>query len=208
MSCLGSVGHEHPTGSSARSGDADDALDIDGSARETEPPHGYRALMFIFGIDVGSVRRPGGFSWAGIDDEGGLQAVGKDNPQALAEAVIDRLRLGSLVALAFESPLSVPVPLDWHDLGRARDGEGRRPWSAGAGAGALATGLVQAAWTCRHIAQSVPHVRATTQPDRLGNGTCQLLIAEALVAADGNPRPLKATRTMPMPSPPQNVWLG
>ena len=147
--------------------------------------------MFIFGIDVGSVRRVGGFSWAGIDDEGDVLVVGKDNPQALAEAIVDRLRLGSLVALAFESPLSVPVPLDWHDLGRARTGEGRRSWSAGAGTGALATGLVQAAWTCRHIAQSVPHVRATTQPDRLGDGKCQLLIAEALVSAEGKPEPVE-----------------
>lgn len=43
--------------------------------------------------------------------------------------------------------MSVPVPGGqpdaWRGLGKARYGERNRPWSAGAGAGALATGLAQ-----------------------------------------------------------------
>jgi hypothetical protein len=50
------------------------------------------------------------------------------------------------VALGFECPLFLPLPLEETDLGKAREGEGNRAWSAGAGACALATGLVQVAW--------------------------------------------------------------
>jgi hypothetical protein len=113
-------------------------------------------------------------AWQGgpaIDDDGDVQVAGMDNPQALAEAVVDRLRLGTLVALTVESPLSVPVPFDWHDLGRARTGEGRRPWSAGAGTGALATGLVQAAWICRHICINGRCTPNAAQTSRLIAGT-------------------------------------
>lgn len=72
------------------------------------------------------------------------------------------------MALGFEAPLMVPVsPVGvdgWTTLGQARQGEtvdgGRsRPWSAGAGSGALATGLAQLAWVlgarCSMAGQSV-----------------------------------------------------
>jgi hypothetical protein len=47
----------------------------------------------------------------------------------------------------------VPVPKDPYLLGKARKGEGNRAWSAGAGSGALTTGLVQAAWILRAVKQ-------------------------------------------------------
>jgi hypothetical protein len=78
------------------------------------------------------------------------------------------LRPGTQAALLLEAPIAVPVPggeLDaWRRLEKARDGEGNRPWSAGAGAGALATGLAQGAWMLRQLAVTVPGLVATTQP--------------------------------------------
>ena len=53
-------------------------------------------------------------------------------------------------------PSLVPVPSEEIALGRARAGEGNRAWSAGAGTGALATGLVQAAWVVREIRRRNP----------------------------------------------------
>jgi hypothetical protein len=47
-------------------------------------------------------------------------------------------------------------PHAWRGLGKARDGEGNRPWPAGAGAGALATGLAQGAWMLRRSPQPSP----------------------------------------------------
>jgi hypothetical protein len=59
------------------------------------------------------------------------------------------------VALGFECPLFVPLNLQPEALTTARSGEGSRPWSAGAGCGALATGLVQVAWILRKIRQEL-----------------------------------------------------
>jgi len=67
------------------------------------------------------------------------------------DAVADDLSAGVPVALGFECPIFVPVPVDSLRLGMARTGEGNRSWSAGAGTGALATGLVQMAWILERL---------------------------------------------------------
>jgi hypothetical protein len=147
--------------------------------------------LLILGVDVGSVRRKGGFAWASSD---GLLR-GEDDPAAPCAVVTSALDAGQAVALAFECPLSVPVPGvgegDWRDLGRARSGEGNRSWSAGAGTGALATGLVQLAWLCRYLAEhcAVPP-RTTTQVGRFLTGEADLLVAEAMVTSEGKPEPV------------------
>jgi hypothetical protein len=145
----------------------------------------------IFGIDVGSVRRKGGFSWSTAD----ASQRGQDDPSQLGDAVVSALESGRQVALAFECPLSVPVPGvqdgAWQELGRARTGEGNRSWSAGAGTGALATGLVQLSWVLAYVrdrAHESP--RVTTSLDRFTAGEAKLLIAEAMVTSDGKPEPV------------------
>ncbi len=95
--------------------------------------------MHIACADIGSVSQ-GNFAWAASDGaEGKL-------PSELVAHVARLLSSGESVALGFECPLFVPVPEYEGDLGEGRIGEGSRPWSAGAGAGALATGLAQVAW--------------------------------------------------------------
>ena len=101
----------------------------------------------IYCADIGSVpnRR---FGWArSAPDEtaierhrGGVEIVD------LVEAVVADIAAGCPVALGFECPLFVPVPEQALRLGTARPGEGNRSWSAGAGAGAMATGIVEVAW--------------------------------------------------------------
>jgi len=144
------------------------------------------ATLVVLGVDVGSVRRKGGFSWA--SSNGWLR--GEDDPAALGSVVTSALDAGRPVALAFECPLSVPVPGvgegEWRDLGRARAGEGNRSWSAGAGTGALATGLVQLAWLCHYLVEHCSVApRATTQVDRFLDGEADLLVAEAMVTSEG-----------------------
>lgn len=142
-----------------------------------------------FGVDVGSVRREGGFAWSSAD----AALRGQDDPSVLADAIVDALDTGHPVAVAFECPLSVPVPGPedgaWRELGRARTGEGHRSWSAGAGTGALATGLVQLSWVLTYLRERarVPP-RTTTSPDRFSRGEADLLIAEAMVTGDGKPQ--------------------
>jgi hypothetical protein len=90
----------------------------------------------------------------------------------------------------------VPVPGGqpdaWRGPGRARRGERDRPWSAGAGAGALATGLEQGAWMLRQLAVTVPKLTTTTQAESWPRGGAQLLLAEAFITASGKPEPLAA----------------
>jgi hypothetical protein len=72
--------------------------------------------------------------------------------EGLVAEVVAALEIGTPVALGFESPLFVPLAADPQDVTSARPGEGNRPWSAGAGTGALAIGLVESAWILRQIA--------------------------------------------------------
>ena len=149
------------------------------------------SAALVVGVDVGSVRRKNGFAWSSAD----ASAHGQDDPSALGAIVVTALDAGRPVALAFECPLSVPVPgvqdEGWQELGRARTGEGNRSWSAGAGTGALATGLVQLAWVLAYLrdrARETP--RVTTSVQRFRAGDADLLIAEAMVTSDGKPEPV------------------
>jgi hypothetical protein len=84
-------------------------------------------------------------------DLNSIKAVGSTNIGDMARAVSRDLRDGLRVALGFESPIFVPVPRDPTRLGSKRSFEGNRPWSAGAGAAALATGLTEMVWVLRKI---------------------------------------------------------
>ena len=105
--------------------------------------------LLVVCADVGSVAR-GNFGWADCDGSCGTR------PSELAEKVAAALSDKRPVALGFECPLFVPLPEAESELGQRRMGEGNRAWSAGAGCGALATGLVQAAWTLREIRKRCP----------------------------------------------------
>jgi hypothetical protein len=63
-------------------------------------------------------------------------------------------------ALGFEAPMFVPYRPAVNQLTNARGGEGNRPWSAGAGAGALATALVVAPYILRRLKDKVPSAKA------------------------------------------------
>ena len=103
--------------------------------------------------DIGSVAR-GNFGWWSSEGKSG------DKTSTLATHVAAALKNGLPVALGFECPLFVPLFEDEMQLTSARPGEGSHAWSAGAGCGALASGLVQVAWVLqsvrRQLSQPVP----------------------------------------------------
>ena len=68
-------------------------------------------------------------------------------------------------------------------LGAGRAGEGNRPWSAGAGTGALATGLVQAAWVLAAIRTRCPHEALLLECPAFAEQSRGLLLWEAFVSA-------------------------
>ncbi|MEW5788829.1 MAG: hypothetical protein AB1899_13350 [Pseudomonadota bacterium] len=102
------------------------------------------ASPLIACADIGSVKK-GNFGWWSSDGGSGHK------PSTLADWVAAALNDDQSVALGFECPLFVPLTEDEQNLTSARPGEGNRPWSAGAGCGALATGLVQVAWVLRAV---------------------------------------------------------
>lgn len=105
--------------------------------------------LLIACADVGSIGS-GNFGWADSDGSTG------NRPSELAACVAKALASNRPVALGFECPLFIPLPISELDLGKGRTGEGSRPWSAGAGCGALATGLAQMTWTLAEVRRLSP----------------------------------------------------
>jgi hypothetical protein len=108
----------------------------------------------VYCADIGSVDK-GNFGWARLfcEDEK-VYTTGNDLHE-LVKAIAEDLNKDLPVALGFECPLFVPITEDPSGLTRSRPGEGNRPWSAGAGASALATGLTEVVWTLERLRSSV-----------------------------------------------------
>ena len=113
--------------------------------------------LVIAAADIGSVKKDR-FDWALLDLNSRAVTTGSRIVE-FADAVVESLNAGRPLALGFECPLFVPVRHDPNELTSARVGEGNRAWSAASGAGSLATGLAEVAWTLREM-----RVRAKTKP--------------------------------------------
>ena len=138
--------------------------------------------LVVFCADVGSVKS-GNFGWARSEAEAASVADhDTSRPADLAEAVIHELHDGRPVALGFECPLFVPVPSLDTALGAARPGEGNRAWSAGAGSGALTTGLVQVAWVLAAIRARCPDERLHLEWQSFAAKGQGVLVWEAFVS--------------------------
>lgn len=86
------------------------------------------------------------------------------------------------IALGFEAPLFVPIPDDSNDIGRARAGEGNRPFSAGAGASAALIGLQQTAWIMSRLRGDVEKHTVTTDWRLWPPSSSAILLWEAFVS--------------------------
>jgi hypothetical protein len=112
--------------------------------------------LVIHCADIGSVKNRN-FGWArlGAEDAAAECTTGHDI-KPFVESIVADLNAGSRVALGFECPLFVPVSEDPAGLTSARPGEGDRAWSAGAGAGSLATGLTETVWVLDQVGRQLP----------------------------------------------------
>ena len=130
----------------------------------------------IAAVDIGSPMA-GKLGWAVLPSE----QTGKDI-QELVDLVAEALREGP-VALGFESPLWVPMRSDVMALTKARQGEGSRPWSAGAGTGVLATGLAVIPFILTRLKDAAPDTEVTLDYRNLPNAPGTLFLWEAFVSA-------------------------
>jgi hypothetical protein len=138
--------------------------------------------LWTFCADIGSVKA-GRFGWFGTDPEG--NSVSGSSIEELASAVSNKITSGTKVALGFECPLYVPLRNDPMLLTKARIGEGNRSWSAGAGCGALATGLVEVTWLLEKIRTNTPKsVAAFINWKAFENSDNGLFLWEAFVSGN------------------------
>lgn len=139
--------------------------------------------LAIYCADVGSLAL-GHFAWARATASRRALGVLRDSDSidALVETVAADLAHGSPVSLGFECPLFVPLAVESVEIGRSRAGEGSRPWSAGAGAGALATGLPQAIWLLQEIRRRVPTAHAYLRWDEFAAAGAGMFLWEAFVS--------------------------
>ena len=139
----------------------------------------------IYCADIGSIKR-GNFGWAAVDHT--KQYDGTDI-SGLVDNVVDVLCAGRKVALGFECPLWVPVAADPQDLTSGRVVDGNKPWSAAAGASAMAAGLTETAWILLHIVQRLrERGRAVPRPylrwDESARSDLGVFLWEAFVTGD------------------------
>jgi hypothetical protein len=113
----------------------------------------------IYAVDIGSTRlsrnSTRAFAWACVGKvplEQGVRC--SSDIDRLAKEIEQDLREGYSVALGFEAPLFIPVPMESERLSRGRDGDGDRAWAAPAGASVATLGLHQSAWLLRHLAKT------------------------------------------------------
>lgn len=139
-----------------------------------------KAQLTVFAADIGSVEK-GRFGWASQSASGSEQGP---DPAQMVSSIAQALGQGLRVALGFECPLWVDLPKAAAELTRARKGEGNRSWSAGAGAGALATGLVEVAWILRELRNLAPTRRAFLRWSDFEQAGSGLFLWEAFVTGD------------------------
>jgi len=133
--------------------------------------------MFVAAVDVGS---PSKMGWAIYD---GISGCG--DPERFLDSMVDALSREIPVSLGFEAPLWTPRGRTFDRMTANRGGieaAMRRPWSAGAGCGALGAGIANMAWVFERLRDRVGSIKSTTQPARLHNGDSVLLIWEAFVS--------------------------
>jgi hypothetical protein len=114
--------------------------------------------LVVYCADVGSIPRKR-FGWArGTVGGSGRKPAGGGSIEDLVREIKKDLSKAVPVALGFECPLWAPFREKPKSLAKARAGEGNRPWSAGAGAASLATGLSQVPWILRSIRPEPPTI--------------------------------------------------
>jgi len=140
----------------------------------------------VFCADIGSVSA-GKFGWAAADVDGQVRESGSDIRE-LARSAASHLNSGAPTSLGFECPLFVPLREDPNRLTKARKGDGSRAWSAGAGTGALATGLVEVSWILRDVRRELRREVACHLDWKTFDSSGGLFLWEAFVSGEAKPQ--------------------
>lgn len=130
-------------------------------------------------IDIGSPRL-GNVGWCFIE-AGTRQSYTGAHLDELIPLIAARLALNGLI-LGLEAPLFVPLREDLMLATKARMGEGRRPWSAGAGAQVLAMNLPIMSYVFKRIKAAYADIEAFVDEEGFEGRPWQVMVFEALVS--------------------------
>lgn len=138
----------------------------------------------MFCADIGSIAQDN-FGWARRNAELGVEVHDGNDIEAFADAVIDALAAERPVALGFEAPMFVPVPLGPHQLAKARPTDvGKPAWSSPPGSSAFTQAVAQTPWVLERIHAQIPDVDVFFDWENFAEAQRGLLLWEAFVAGD------------------------
>lgn len=130
-------------------------------------------------IDIGSPKL-GNLGWCLLDARSGHEHTGF-HLDDLFPHIKNALEKNALI-LGLEAPLFVPLRTDLMLATKARKGEGRRPWSAGAGAQVLAMNMPIMAYLFKGIGAACPDVSWHLNEQTFTAQQGHIMIFEALVS--------------------------
>lgn len=139
------------------------------SSEITQPYH-------ICVIDIGSPK----LGWCMIDIKNNQELTG-DNLDDLFPHFIEYSNTSGII-LGLEAPLFVPLRSNLMEVTKARKGEGRRPWSAGAGAQVLTMNLPIMTYIFKHLCIINPDISYFLNDHGFSAQAGQVMIFEALVS--------------------------
>jgi len=130
-------------------------------------------------IDIGSPKL-GNLGWCYTDGQSGQHVTG-DQLDDVIPLIADGLLSRGLI-LGLEAPLFVPLRADLMLATKARQGEGRRPWSAGAGAQVLAMNLPIMSYLFSTLKKHTPMAEICVNDKSFEANPGQIMLFEALVS--------------------------
>lgn len=144
----------------------------------------YLKPLMIFAADIGSIKNKH-FGWCRLKYNNNEVTTG-DRIDDLSQIIEKDLLNGLSICLGFECPLFVGLTDNPNELTSKREGEGSMPWSAGAGAGSLATGLVEVLWVFERLAKSYKaSIFPTFKFEDILEGKSNFLLWEAFISKIG-----------------------
>jgi hypothetical protein len=150
----------------------------------------------IYVVDVGAPQAE--LAWARLEVDPSALPTGSADLTFASEQIAADLRSGAPVAIGFEAPGFLPVPVEISLLGKARPGEVRgntsRPWSYGAGA-YVTTMASHVGWILRDIRARLSDsaLPGLTLDPEAWTHSGGVLLWEAFVSGAGHAREKSAT---------------
>ncbi len=141
--------------------------------------------LIIFCADIGrfsEIDTENNFGWASSTRQGSSDIY------EFCKEISSNIKQEKKICIGFECPLWLPLRSNPSELTKAREIEGNRAWSAGAGPYVTTTGLVQTAWIFREIKNLLPNHDLTAYFDwhDFTQAKDGIFIWEALVSGDAH----------------------